>query len=231
MLDGVSLAVESGKTMSILGPSGCGKTTLLRIVAGHESADSGSVVIGDADISSLPPAKRGIVYLSQDALLFPHLSISDNIGFGMRVAGISTEMRNQRVQRLLKQIDMQDHGNKKPEAISGGQRQRVAFARAIAVDPSVVLLDEPFGSLDVQTRREMQDMYIELSAEAKLTALFVTHDLREAISIGDQYATLDHGAMKVAKTLDAFVTDRREGIGDEVRFWNTLPPGRPKEME
>jgi len=223
----VSLTVVSGQTMSILGSSGCGKTTLLRIIAGHESADSGKIMIGETDIISVSPEKRGIVYLSQDALLFPHLNVESNIEFGMRVAGLDSETRLDRVEQLLEQIGMRDHGKKKPEEISGGQRQRVAFARAIAVEPSVVLLDEPFGSLDVQTRREMQDLYIDLSSEARLTALFVTHDLREAIRVGDRFATLDNGHMDVANSLESFVADERHGIVDEVRFWTGLPhPGR-----
>jgi ABC-type Fe3+/spermidine/putrescine transport system ATPase subunit len=222
VLRSVSCGIETGSTLSILGPSGCGKTTLLRIIAGHESCDGGAIVLNGMDLRDIPPEERGIVYLSQQALLFPHLTVEGNVDFGLRIRGVPEDERRIRVQDILERIGMQEHAEKRVAQLSGGQQQRVAFARAIVIRPAVVLLDEPFGSLDSQTRTTMQDLYIGISRSLPLTSLFVTHDLREALRVGNRFSTLDCGRLTVWESKDQFVTDERSGAAAEVAFWKDI---------
>ncbi len=222
VLRGSSLEVPIGKTLSVLGRSGSGKTTLLKIIAGLETADAGEVRLGGEVIDALPPAARNIVYLYQEALLFPHLTVRDNIAFGLRIRKTpSIELRAQ-VDEMLAALDLEGQAHKLPDQLSGGQRQRVAFGRALVVRPRVMLLDEPFGALDVETRADMQALYTRMAALRGITAVFVTHDLKEALIMGQQLAVMQGGQLTHYATREAFVADETTGVGQEMEFWRKL---------
>ena len=155
VIDNLSIAVQKGEIFSLLGPSGCGKTTLLRIAAGFEEPDSGRVILDGQDITNLPPNKRKLNTVFQNYALFPHLTVRDNIAFGLKVSGFSKEKINDEVERYLDLIQMTDHASKKPSKLSGGQKQRVAIARALINKPDVLLLDEPLAALDLKLRQRM----------------------------------------------------------------------------
>ena len=191
----VSLEIGSGELVALLGPSGSGKTTILRMVAGLEYADGGAIRFGDRDATNIPVARRGVGFVFQHYALFPHMTVADNIAFGMKV---SKRKRSRaeieaRVAELLSLVRLDGLGNRFPGQISGGQRQRVALARALAVDPQVLLLDEPFGALDANVRRELRRWLREIHDELGITTLFVTHDQEEALDLADRVVILDHG--------------------------------------
>ena len=192
---GVSLTVGSGELVALLGPSGSGKTTILRMVAGLEYADGGAIRFGDRDATNIPVAKRGVGFVFQHYALFPHMSVAENVAFGMKV---SRRKRSRaeieaRVAELLSLMRLDGLGGRYPGQISGGQRQRVALARALAVDPKVLLLDEPFGALDANVRRDLRRWLREIHDELGITTLFVTHDQEEALDLADRVVILDHG--------------------------------------
>lgn len=196
VLDNVSFKIEKGQFFSLLGPSGCGKTTLLRIVAGFEQPDSGRVLLDGIDITNLPPNKRPVNTVFQNYALFPHLTVFENIAFGLRIAKKSNNEINEEVNRMLKLIQMEDQAHKMPDQISGGQKQRVAIARALINKPRLLLLDEPLAALDLKLR---QNMLLELDLihdEVGITFLFVTHDQTEAMAVSDQIAVFRHGKIE-----------------------------------
>jgi sulfate transport system ATP-binding protein len=197
VLDNIDLRVQEGSFVALLGPSGCGKTTLLRIVAGLDHADAGSLFINGRPAADLPPGSRGIGFVFQGYALFNHMTVFENVAFGLRVRPRSTrpaeaEIRR-RVDRLLSLVRLEGLGKRLPQQLSGGQRQRVALARALAVEPRLLLLDEPFGALDRVVRDELRDWLKRLHAELNLTSVFVTHDHEEALSLADRVVVLDHG--------------------------------------
>ena len=186
VLRGVDLTVQSQETLAVLGRSGCGKSTMLKILAGLESADAGRLVLEGREVGTLPPQQRGIVYLYQEPLLFPHLSIRDNIGFGLKLRKVGKKETARRTDQMLADLELEAHGDKMPGQLSGGQRQRVAFGRAVIINPKLLLLDEPFSSLDVEIRSNMQTLFKRLAERYQITSLFVTHDLKEALLMGDR---------------------------------------------
>ena len=195
-VDRVSLSVARGEFFSLLGPSGCGKTTLLRLVAGFERPDAGRVLLDGADITSLPPHKRRVNTVFQNYALFPHLSVRENIAFGLRVAKRPRKEIDAEVGRMLALIQLEDQADKRPAQISGGQKQRVAIARALINKPQVLLLDEPLAALDLKLR---QRMLIELDLihdEVGITFLYVTHDQGEAMSLSDRIAVMHGGRIE-----------------------------------
>lgn len=196
ILSNVSFSVEKGEFFSILGQSGCGKTTLLRILAGLEKPDSGQIFLDGQDITKLPANKRPINTVFQNYALFPHLSLYENIAFGLRVANVSKAEIHREVERMLELIQLTDHAYKKPEAISGGQKQRVAIARALINKPRVLLLDEPLAALDLKLRQKMLLELDLIHDEVGITFIFVTHDQTEAISVSDRIAVLHHGHLE-----------------------------------
>ncbi len=222
VFSGVSFRLESGSTIAVLGPSGCGKTTLLRIVAGFEHPDRGDVLLNGRRVTAMPVERRGIVYLSQHALLFPHLSVRENIAFGLKLKNGPPKEIDTRVDGMLEALELSKHADKGAHQLSGGQKQRVAFGRAVVIDPAVVLLDEPFGSLDSETRRTMQNLFVSLSKQMGITAVFVTHDLKEAVRMGSTLATLRTGRLHVYASKDAFMNDETTGVKDEIEFWRNL---------
>jgi sulfate transport system ATP-binding protein len=194
---GVSLDIESGELLALLGPSGSGKTTILRMVAGLEYADGGHIYFGTEDATDIPVRERGVGFVFQHYALFPHMTVSENIAFGMKVSKVkrSPEAIRERVEELLALVQLSGLGERFPGQISGGQRQRVALARALAVDPRVLLLDEPFGALDANVRRDLRRWLRKIHDELGITTLFVTHDQEEALDLADRVVILDKGAI------------------------------------
>jgi len=191
----VSLEIESGELVALLGPSGSGKTTILRMVAGLEFADGGHIYFGDQDATDIPVRDRGVGFVFQHYALFPHMTVAENIAFGMKVSKVKREKSAiaTRVQDLLQLVRLDGLGDRFPAQISGGQRQRVALARALAVDPKVLLLDEPFGALDAAVRRDLRRWLREIHDELGITTLFVTHDQEEALDLADRVVILNEG--------------------------------------
>ena len=222
VLNGLELTHQRHKTLSILGESGSGKSTLLKVIAGLEDADNGDLLIDGNSIMRLPPKKRGTVYLYQEPLLFPHLSVLENIGFGLRFKNMDGDEIEGRSRRLIEELKLAGQEDKYPHELSGGQKQRVAFGRAVIIHPKVLLLDEPFASLDPGTRREMQNLFREIADAEKITSLFVTHDIREALTTGDRFGMMSGGQLKIYETRDAFIKDSETGVMNEIEFWNNL---------
>jgi putative spermidine/putrescine transport system ATP-binding protein len=196
VLDGVDLAVARGEFISLLGPSGCGKTTLLRIVAGLTTADSGTVTLDGAEISRLPPHKRDVGVVFQSYALFPHLTVAENIGFGLKAKGTPKAEIDEAVARFLTLVHLRPFADRSVKALSGGQQQRVAVARALAVRPKLLLLDEPFSALDRKLRETMQIDLRRLLRELDITAIFVTHDQDEALIMSDRIAVMNRGRIE-----------------------------------
>jgi sulfate transport system ATP-binding protein len=194
-LDGVTLDVAAGSFVALLGPSGSGKTTLLRVVAGLEQADAGALWMDGRPALGLPPGRRGVGMVFQGYALFGHMTVADNIGFGLRVRGRDRGTVRATVERLLAMVHLEGLGARLPAQLSGGQRQRVALARALAVEPRILLLDEPFGALDRQVREELRGGLRRLQRELGITALFVTHDQEEALALADRVVILNRGAV------------------------------------
>jgi sulfate/thiosulfate transport system ATP-binding protein len=205
-LRGVSLDVRAGELMALLGPSGSGKTTLLRIIAGLEIAEAGQVFFGGEDATRLSVQRRGIGFVFQHYALFKHLNVFDNIAYGLRVRPRATRPREadirRRVQELLELVQLEGLGARFPAQLSGGQRQRVALARALAVEPRLLLLDEPFGALDAKVRKELRRWLRELHERTGKTTIFVTHDQDEALELADRVAVLNHGLLEQVGTPD-----------------------------
>ena len=196
VLDGVDLAVARGEFVSLLGPSGCGKTTLLRIVAGLLSSDSGAVVLDGVDISTKPPHHRDVGVVFQSYALFPHLTVAENVAFGLEARGAPKDEIRATVARFLNLIHMEALADRSVRALSGGQQQRVAVARALAVKPKLMLLDEPFSALDRKLRETMQIELKRLLREVGTTAIFVTHDQDEALMMSDRIAVMNRGRIE-----------------------------------
>lgn len=218
----LTFSLAPHKTLSILGKSGCGKTSMLKIVGGLLKADSGSIILDGNDISTLEAEKRNIVYLYQEDLLFPHLNAFENIAFGLRIKKQKEEYIQSKVKEMLALLELEGQGQKMPHQLSGGQRQRVSFGRAIIINPALLLLDEPFGSLDAGTRHRMQHLFKDIAHKFKITSLFVTHDLKEAILMGDEIAFMEKGQLKLYKNKEEFIADPTTGVQNEIGFWENL---------
>lgn len=225
----LNFSLAAHKTLSILGKSGCGKTSMLKIIGGLLKADSGKIILDGRDISTLEAEKRNIVYLYQEDLLFPHLNASENIAFGLRIKKEKEEHIQSKVKEMLKLLELEDQGQKMPHQLSGGQRQRVSFGRAIIINPALLLLDEPFGSLDTGTRQRMQQLFKDIAHKFEITSLFVTHDLKEAILMGDEIAFMQSGTLKVYENKEEFIEDPSTGVQNEIGFWENLIPQQKKK--
>ena len=222
VLHDLSLELERGKLLSVLGRSGSGKTTLLKILAGLEQADRGTVLIDGQDQAGIPPHQRNVVYLYQEPLLFPHLNVEENVAFGLRLRKENPAQIKEKVQQLLELLELADQATKRPFQLSGGQRQRIAFGRAIIINPKVLLLDEPFGALDTETRSNMQQLLQGIVGEFGITSIFVTHDLKEALLLGDEIAMMQEGQLTKYKNKQAFIDDKRTGVQQELAFWHRI---------
>ncbi|WP_165071469.1 sulfate/molybdate ABC transporter ATP-binding protein [Paludisphaera rhizosphaerae] len=195
-VDDVSFEVQAGQLVAMLGPSGSGKSTILRTIAGLETADTGSVMLTGEDATDLPVQQRGVGFVFQHYALFRHMTIRDNIGFGLKIQGVPRAEVRRRVDELLNLIQLGGYANRYPSQLSGGQRQRIALARALAPRPKVLLLDEPFGALDAKVRDELRTWLRRLHDEVHVTSLFVTHDQREAFEVSDQIVVLADGRIQ-----------------------------------
>ncbi|WP_027340459.1 ABC transporter ATP-binding protein [Halonatronum saccharophilum] len=193
VLKGINLKVNKGEMVALLGPSGCGKTTTLKIIAGLEGEDSGEVYFDKDPVLNIPTQKRGAVMVFQDYLLFPHMTVEENIGFGLKMAGYNKRYRRERVDELLSMIGLSKYKSNYPKELSGGQKQRVALARALAIKPKVLLLDEPLSNLDANLRKDMQKLIKKLHQKEGMTTIFVTHDREEAMLMGDKIAIMNKG--------------------------------------
>ena len=222
ILRDVSLTLQKHGTLSILGKSGCGKSTLLKIIAGLETQDKGTIFLEDQNISRVSPEKRNIIYLFQEALLFPHLSVFGNIAFGLRIRKEAAAVIKTKTNEMLESLELTEHMLKMPHQLSGGQKQRVAFGRALIINPPLLLLDEPFSSLDVEIRAAMQNLYKTIARQFDITALFVTHDLKEALLMGDAISYMEDGRLEIFSSKKDFINDKRTGVQNEIAFWNTL---------
>lgn len=192
-LKGITLDVREGEFLTLLGPSGCGKTTLIRIIAGFESPTSGDVKIDGASILDAPPYRRPLGMVFQNLALFPHLTVADNIGYGLKIRRLATATIREKVANALAMVGLDDLGTRYTGQISGGQRQRVALARAIVTEPRVLLLDEPLGALDMKIRRQMQTELKQIQEKLGTTFIFVTHDQEEALTMSDRIAVFRNG--------------------------------------
>ena len=195
-LAGVDLAIGAGEFFTLLGPSGSGKTTLLRLIAGFERPDAGRIELGGSDVTRTPPYARNVNTVFQDYALFPHMTVGQNIEYGLRVRRVPRADRREKVDRALEMVRLPGLGNRKPAQLSGGQRQRVALARAIVNEPQVLLLDEPLGALDLKLRQEMQLELLRVQREVGITFIYVTHDQEEALTMSDRIAVLNHGSIE-----------------------------------
>jgi spermidine/putrescine transport system ATP-binding protein len=195
-VDGISLEIPRGSFFALLGPSGCGKTTTLRMIGGFEEATSGRILLGDRDVVGLPPYKRDVNTVFQSYALFPHMTVADNVAFGLHRKGIDKREIRTRVAEILELVDLAGREERKPRQLSGGQQQRVALARAIVCNPRVLLLDEPLGALDLKLRKQMQLELKRIQNEVGITFVHVTHDQEEAMTMADTIAVMNGGRIE-----------------------------------
>ena len=216
-LDRVSLQVAQGELLTILGPSGSGKTTLLKVVAGFEAPDGGTVKVGGAEITSLPPAKRDIGMVFQNYALFPHLSVAANVAFPLEMRNVARSEIETRVAEALSMVELKGYEARLPRQLSGGQQQRVALARAIVFNPRLLLLDEPFGALDRKLRETMQLEVRRLQRRLGLTTIFITHDQEEALVLSDRIAVMNRGKIQqIATTTEIYERPANDFVADFV---------------
>jgi putative spermidine/putrescine transport system ATP-binding protein len=204
-VDGVDLEIRRGEFFTLLGPSGSGKTTCLRMIAGFERPDEGRIELAGEDVSRLPPAERDVNTVFQDYALFPHMSVGDNVAYGLKVKKVAKAERTQRVGEALKMVRLDGYGDRRPSQLSGGQRQRVALARALVNRPRVLLLDEPLGALDLKLRQQLQVELKRIQSEVGITFVYVTHDQDEALTMSDRIAVMDGGhVLQVGSPRDVY---------------------------
>lgn len=202
VLESICLTAKKGEFVTLLGSSGCGKTTTLRIIAGLEQPDSGQVFLNGKDVTSLEPNQRNVNTVFQNYALFPHMNVADNIGYGLKLKKTPKAEISRRVKEMLELVQLSGFEKRKPSELSGGQRQRVAIARALVNNPEVLLLDEPFGALDLQLRRAMQHELKRLQKKLGITFIYITHDQEEAINMSDTIAVMNHGRFEQIGTPD-----------------------------
>jgi putative spermidine/putrescine transport system ATP-binding protein len=195
-VDSVDLEVRRGEFFTMLGPSGSGKTTTLRLIAGFERPDSGRILLGGKDVAREPPYERDVNTVFQDYALFPHMTVGENVEYGLKVKGVKKRERRERVEEALEMVRLAGFGSRKPSQLSGGQRQRVALARSIVNHPRVLLLDEPLGALDLKLRQEMQSELKRIQQEVGITFVYVTHDQEEALTMSDRIAVFNVGRIE-----------------------------------
>jgi putative spermidine/putrescine transport system ATP-binding protein len=223
-LDGLSLDIAPGEFVALLGPSGCGKTTALRIVAGFERADVGSVTVNGKDVSPVPAAKRDMGMVFQSYSLFPNMSALDNVGFGLRMRKLRSGERKRRANELLDMVGLTEHARHYPHQLSGGQQQRVALARALAIEPQVLLLDEPLSALDAKVRLQLREQIRSLQQRLGTTTMFVTHDQEEALSMADRVGVMKDGKFdQIAAPNQLYAKPTTAFVAEFVGTMNRIP--------
>ncbi|MBB5178744.1 putative spermidine/putrescine transport system ATP-binding protein [Planomicrobium koreense] len=194
-LQPIQLTIREGEFFSLLGPSGCGKTTLLKLVAGLLQADSGEIWVGDTNLTKVPSESRKFAMVFQQSLLFPHMSVEDNVAFGLKMQKVGKKQRLDKARAMLERVGLAGYGSRLPDELSGGQQQRVALARALVANPRVLLMDEPFSALDPILREEMRELLGRIQKEFRVTVLFVTHDREEAFYLSDRIGIMNEGEL------------------------------------
>lgn len=229
---GIDLEVGAGEFFALLGGSGCGKTTTLRMIGGFEQPDSGTIAIDGADVTSVPPEKRPITTVFQSYALFPHLSVEENVGFGLRFLRLTKGERKQRIMEALELVDMAARAKAKPAKLSGGQQQRIALARALVLRPKVLLLDEPLGALDAKLRKTLQVELRRIQQEVGITFIHVTHDQEEALAMSDHIGVMRDGLLiQVATPEQLYNSPVDAGIADFLGMANILAlEGGPQDV-
>lgn len=223
-LDGLTLHIEPGELVALLGPSGCGKTTALRILAGLDEATSGTVSVGGVDVGTVPASKRDMGMVFQAYSLFPHLSVIDNIAFGLKMRGKPKRDRLSRSAEMLELVGLTAHRDKYANELSGGQQQRVALARALAIEPRVLLLDEPLSALDAKVRVQLRDEIRRVQLEVGTTTLFVTHDQEEALAVADRVGVMSQGRLEqLAAPAEVYANPATPFVADFVGLNNKVP--------
>ena len=224
VLKGIDLTIESGEFFSLLGPSGCGKTTTLRLIGGFEQNQAGRILIDGTDIAGVPPEKRPVNTVFQSYALFPHLSVADNVAFGLRFQQAGKDERRRRVGEALELVRLGEYASRRPHQLSGGQQQRVALARALVLRPRVLLLDEPLGALDAKLRRALQFELKALHREVGITFVYVTHDQEEALTMSDRLAVMREGEIEqVGVPRDVYDSPSSTYVADFLGLANLLP--------
>jgi len=223
-LDGLTLSIEPGELVALLGPSGCGKTTALRILAGLDTATSGTVSVGGKDLTRVPASKRDMGMVFQAYSLFPHMTVIDNVAFGLKMRGRDGAARRGRAGDMLDLVGLAEHADRYAHQLSGGQQQRVALARALAVEPSVLLLDEPLSALDAKVRVQLRDEIRRVQIEVGTTTLFVTHDQEEALAVADRVGVMNAGRLEqLAPPAELYSAPASRFVGEFVGLSNRLP--------
>lgn len=207
ILDDLNLYIRENEFLTLLGPSGCGKTTTLRIIGGFESPDQGRVIFGGEDITKLPPNKRQLNTVFQKYALFTHMTIAENIAFGLKIKNKSKSYIDDKIKYALKLVNLDGYGHRMPDSLSGGQQQRIAIARAIVNEPKVLLLDEPLGALDLKLRQDMQYELIRLKNELGITFIYVTHDQEEALTMSDTIVVMNQGYIQQIGTPESIYNE------------------------
>jgi putative spermidine/putrescine transport system ATP-binding protein len=224
-VDEVDLVIEDGEFFSMLGPSGSGKTTCLRLIAGFEQPDAGRILLHGRDVSSLPPYERDVNTVFQDYALFPHMTVAENVGYGLMVKKVAPAERLERVEEALALVHLEALGNRRPSQLSGGQRQRVALARALINRPSVLLLDEPLGALDLKLREAMQIELKTIQRQVGITFIFVTHDQEEALTMSDRIAVFNQGRVEqIGTPAEVYENPRNTFVAGFVGTSNLVGP-------
>ena len=236
-VDNVSLDILAGEFFVLLGPSGCGKTTLLRMIAGFELPTEGTILIDGQDMAGIPPNKRPVNMVFQSYAVFPHMSVADNVAYGLKIAGMKGGEVRDRVAEALDLVKLGGFEDRMPDQMSGGQRQRVALARALAIEPRLLLLDEPFGALDAKVRKDLRRWLRDLHKQMGLTSIFVTHDQEEALELADRVVVMNQGRIEQIGAPDAvYMNPETPFVSHFVGETNRLPaPGgeihfRPHEI-
>jgi putative spermidine/putrescine transport system ATP-binding protein len=224
-VDGVTLDIAEGEFFAMLGPSGSGKTTCLRLIAGFEQPDEGHIEIFGETAEGVPPYKRNVNTVFQDYALFPHMTVGENVAYGLMIKGVAKEEREKKAKAALAMVKLAVYGDRRPSQLSGGQRQRVALARALVNNPKVLLLDEPLGALDLKLREQMQEELKALQKQLGITFVFVTHDQGEALSMADRVAVFNDGKIvQVGAPADVYERPRSRFVADFVGSSNVLSP-------